>query len=127
MQSSEPTLVAVVDDDRRVLESLEALLESAGYAVLLYDSAEALLQSGALAQVRCLISDVRMPVTDGWQLESLVFDAHPALPVVLITGDELVQQEARFRATGRSRPIFKKPFNGPELLAAVRAALGETG
>ena len=37
-------VVAVVDDDNRVLKSLGKLLESAGYAVRLYSSAEKLLQ-----------------------------------------------------------------------------------
>jgi FixJ family two-component response regulator len=118
-----PMVVAVVDDDHRVLQSLEALLESAGYDVRLYASAGEFLQSGELARIHCLISDIRMPVTDGWELESIVFGVHPTLPVILITGDDLAQQEARSRRTsGRSRLLFRKPFNGPELIAAIRTA-----
>ena len=49
-----PTFVtAVVDDDRRVLESLEDLLESAGHRVRLYGTAAALLDSGSLADIDC--------------------------------------------------------------------------
>jgi FixJ family two-component response regulator len=123
MLKSTPKVVAVVDDDRRVLQSLEALLQSAGFDVRLYASADAFLQSGELARIHCLISDIRMPVTDGWELESIVSRVQPTLPVIFITGDDLAQQEAHSRHTsGRSRLLFRKPFIGAELIAAIRSA-----
>jgi FixJ family two-component response regulator len=117
-------VVAVVDDDHRVLESLEELLESAGYVARLFASAAEFLESGELAAVHCLISDIRMPDIDGWELESTVFGRRPDLPIILITGDDLAQQEARSRRAGRRpRVLFRKPFNGQELLAEVRASI----
>src|SRR5712671_3355448 len=56
-----PYVVAIVDDDRRVLESLGELLESEGYAVRLFDSADAFLRADALQDIDALISDIRMP------------------------------------------------------------------
>ena len=61
-------VIAVVDDDRRILESLEMLLASADYDVRLFSSATALLESGGLREIDCLISDVGMPVMDGFEL-----------------------------------------------------------
>ena len=55
------SIVAVVDDDQRILESLEILLESAGYDARLFPSATALLESGGVQEIECLISDVGMP------------------------------------------------------------------
>jgi FixJ family two-component response regulator len=115
-------VVAVVDDDQGILQSLECLLESADYKVRLFVSSGALLESGCLLQIDCLISDVDMPGTDGFQLVRLVRAARPQLPIILITGypDRLT----RLPALGGSNPrLFTKPFQGHELLEAVSEAL----
>jgi FixJ family two-component response regulator len=115
-------VVAVVDDDQSVLRSLEYLLESADYAVRLFTSASALLDSGCLPEVDCLISDIDMPGVDGFELLRLVHAARPRLPTILITGypDTL----KRLPPLGGSNPrFFTKPFEGPELLMAVSDAL----
>src|ERR1700675_1300759 len=78
--------IAVVDDDRRILESLENLLESADYAVRSFASAAALLESGCLTEIDCLISDIDMPVMDGFELLGEIHAARPELPVIVITG-----------------------------------------
>jgi FixJ family two-component response regulator len=115
-------VVAVVDDDQSILRSIEYLLESADYAVRLFTSAPALLDSGCLAEVDCLISDIDMPGIDGFELLRLVYVTRPRLPTILITGypDRLT----RLPPLGGSNPrIFTKPFQGPQLLAAVGDAL----
>ena len=61
--------IAVIDDDERVLESLENLLESAGHTVCLFTSAQAFLNDKAFAKVDCVISDIGMPAIDGFELE----------------------------------------------------------
>ncbi|TIX37521.1 MAG: response regulator transcription factor, partial [Mesorhizobium sp.] len=53
-------VVAVVDDDPRVLESLQDLLESAGYSARSFSSARSLLESG-LTKVDAIITDISMP------------------------------------------------------------------
>ena len=115
-------IVAAVDDDQRILESVELLLESADYDVRLFSSARALLESGGLREIDCLISDVGMPVMDGFELLQRVRAARPELPVILISG----RSDALARAAvggGAGYRLFRKPFEGRELLAAVRGAL----
>lgn len=115
-------VVAVVDDDQSILQSLEYLLESADYAVRTFGSATSLLDSGDLSQIDCLISDVDMPGMDGFELVRLVHAARPELPVILITGypDRLT----RLPSLGGINPrLFTKPFQGHELLEAVSDAL----
>jgi len=117
-------VIAVVDDDPRVLESLANLLESAGHSVRLFPSAAALLKHCAFGEMDCLISDISMPVMDGLELQRLARVARPELPVILITGHELTD---RAMAAGRgSQGFFRKPFNGQELLAAVSKALSRS-
>ena len=116
------SIIAVVDDDQRILESLEILLESADHAVRLFASGAALLESGCLAEIDCVISDIDMPELDGFELLQAVHAARPGLPIILITGypDTL----KRLQPLGGSNPrFFTKPFQGPELLAAVTDAL----
>ena len=80
------SIIAVVDDDQRILESLEILLESADHAVRLFASGAALLESGCLAHIDCVISDIDMPEIDGFELLRAVHAARPGLPIILITG-----------------------------------------
>jgi FixJ family two-component response regulator len=112
-------VVAIVDDDPRLLESLENLLESAGYVARSFSSAKSLLKSG-LSEVDVLITDIGMPDIDGFELRDLVRNARPKLPVFLITGrHEMADQD---RAQGVSG-FFRKPFDAKALLVAVGNAL----
>ena len=114
--------IAVVDDDQRILESLGNLLESADYSVRLFPSATALLESGCLAEIDCLISDIGLPGVDGLELTRLVQTHRPGLPTILITG----QFDTLNRLPTFSCPhyrLFKKPFDGQEILTAISDAL----
>ncbi|HET9477205.1 MAG TPA: response regulator [Dehalococcoidia bacterium] len=115
-------VVAVVDDDKSILRSLEYLLESADYAVRVFTSARALLDSGCLPDINFLISDIDMPGMDGFELLRQVHAARPELPIILITGyPETLKQ---LPPLGGSNPrFFIKPFQGGELLAAISDAL----
>jgi FixJ family two-component response regulator len=111
--------VAIVDDDPRLLESLEDLLESAGYVARSFSSAGSLLVSG-LAGLDVLITDIGMPGMDGFELRDLVKKARPELPVFLITGRHEIAGQGR--AKGISG-FFRKPFDAQALLVAVGDAL----
>jgi FixJ family two-component response regulator len=118
MEKTRP-IVAVVDDDPRLLESLEELLESAGYAACCYHSAGHLLVRG-LSDLDLLITDIGMPGTNGFELRDIVEKARPELPVFLITGRHEIADQGR--AQGISG-FFRKPFDAQALLAAIANAL----
>src|SRR4029079_11620285 len=80
-----PSVIAVVDDDPMILESIESLLNSADHEVRLFSTAAALLESGGLAEIDCLISDVAMPLMDGFELARAVQAVRPALPGIFVT------------------------------------------
>jgi FixJ family two-component response regulator len=117
--TGERPVVAVVDDDPRVLESLEDLLESAGYAARRFSSAGSLLAAG-LSDVDLLITDIGMPGMDGFELRDQVKKVRPDLPVFLITGRHEIADQDRAQSIGG---FFRKPFDAPALLSAVGQAL----
>jgi FixJ family two-component response regulator len=118
------SIVAVVDDDPGVLRSLEYLLESADYSVRLFASGGELLDSGCMYQIDCLISDMDMPGMQGHELLRIVRAARPELPVILITG--YPETLSRLPAPGIANHLcFSKPFQGPELLTAVRECIAK--
>jgi FixJ family two-component response regulator len=122
MSDRRSALVAVVDDDRGVLRSIEYLLESADYGARLFTSAQAALDSGCLAEIDCLISDIDMPGMDGFELLRMMQATRPRLPIIVITG--YPERLKQVPSLGETKPrFFTKPFHGPQLLAAVGDAL----
>jgi FixJ family two-component response regulator len=114
--------IAIVDDDTQLLESLENLLESAGYAVRTFSSAKALLREG-LSDVDCLVTDIGMPGMDGFQLRDAVSVARPDLAIFLMTGrHEIADQPGK---AALAPAFFRKPIDGRLLLAAVEKALSD--
>jgi FixJ family two-component response regulator len=114
-------MIAVVDDDPRILESLENLFESAGYEICTFLSAQELINRG-LAGIDCLITDIGMPAMSGFELHDFVQQARPGLPVFLITGRHEIGDQDRVRAKNIAG-FFRKPFDGPALLAAIESVL----
>jgi FixJ family two-component response regulator len=119
--SGEQFAIAVVDDDPALLQSIENLFESAGWAVRTFSSAKGLLDAG-LAGIDCLIADIGMPEMDGFELHQAVKRLRPELPVILLTGRHEIADQQRARAADIAG-FFRKPFDGSTLLAAVEDLL----
>ncbi|WDZ81372.1 response regulator (plasmid) [Ensifer adhaerens] len=112
-------VVAIVDDDPRLLESLEDLLESAGYSARRFSSGRSLLSAG-LPGLDALITDIGMPGMDGFELRDIVKANQPNLPIFLMTGRHEIADQ--LSAQDRSS-CFRKPFDAQVLLATLAAAL----
>ena len=117
-------VVAVVDDDPRVRESLESLIESAGFTARVFALGEEFLRGDHLAATSCLITDVRIPGIDGLGLQRRVRLARPELPVIFITAHHDDEVERSALAEGAAC-FIRKPFDAGELLRATRVALGK--
>jgi FixJ family two-component response regulator len=116
-------LVVVVDDDERILRSLGSLLESVGFAVVVFSSAEAFLESGRAKDAACVVSDVGMPGMSGAALQRFLCSEYPQLPVILISGR---LEAAVLDHVDVNDPLrfFEKPFNGKQLVRAITALSG---
>lgn len=133
-ENSSASLITVVDNDFRILESLESLVESAGYTAGVFPSGEAFLESQAVAAASCLVADVRMPNVDGLELQRRVKRNWPELPIILMTAH--YDSEVKRRAIeGGAVGFLRKSFSGLEFLSrqgrqiefirAVRQAVSE--
>lgn len=115
-------VVAAVDDDFRIRESLASLLESAGYAPVVFSSGEELLGSGTLAKATCVITDVRMPGMDGLELQRRIKLERPTLPVILISAHH--DADVRKKAIDEGAvDVLYKPFDATDLLKIIQSAL----
>ena len=117
-------IVAAVDNDFRIRESIASLLESAGYAPVVFSSAEEFLGSGTLAAATCVITDVRMPGMDGIELQRRIRLERPTLPVILISAhyDTDIRQTAIDEGAVE---FLYKPFDATDLLKIVQSAVAK--
>ncbi|HET7883779.1 MAG TPA: response regulator [Acetobacteraceae bacterium] len=114
-------LVAVVDDDDAVRDSLRFLLEIAGFSVASYGSAAEFLRDASIDELNCLVVDQHMPDQTGLQLVSRLRDQGVDLPVALITGSpsaDLLRLARDLRVT----TVMEKPLDDDLLLDFIERA-----
>jgi len=119
---AERPLIAVVDDDESVRESLPDLLHMFGFAARTFASAEEFLAAGCAGEARCLILDIGMPGMSGEDLQHELKLRRETVPIVFITahGDDALRP--RVLDQGAVECLFK-PFSDTALLGAIQAAL----
>ncbi|MFD1702938.1 response regulator FixJ [Methylopila henanensis] len=115
-------VVHVVDDDDAVRRSLSFLLASDGLPVRLHTSADAFLAHIDGVQEGCVVTDVRMPGTDGIAFLRRLKQEGLALPVIVMTGHADVPMAVEALKQG-AVDFIEKPFSDDLFLAAVRSAL----
>jgi two-component system response regulator FixJ len=116
--------VHVVDDDPAMRDSLSFLLQTSGFAVCVYDSAEAFLADAA-SVAGCVLTDVRMPRIDGLELQRRLSEQRFPLAVVLMTGQGDIALAVSAMRAG-AVDFLEKPFEEQALLEAVGRALDQS-
>jgi FixJ family two-component response regulator len=114
-------LIYVVDDDESVLGSLKMLIESAGYRVVPFSSAENFLDSGFMEGPNCLVLDIRLPGISGFKLQERLIHLKIRIPVIFITGRGLFGMEDEAMRLG-AIAYLRKPFDEQSLLDAIQRA-----
>ncbi|HEX4163835.1 MAG TPA: response regulator [Bryobacteraceae bacterium] len=115
-------MVAIVEDDESYRLAVQRLLKSAGFSVESFASAEDFLSSGRPQETGCLIADIRMPGISGLDLQAQLISDHYTIPTIFMTahGDEKMRLQAMRAGAVK---FLMKPFDGENLIEAVRVAL----
>lgn len=118
-------VVYIVDDDISVRESLELLVETAGWQPLLFASAPEFLAHPRAAVPACLVLDVNLPELNGLELQRRLADEGLELPIIFITGRGDVPMTVRAMKAGAVE-FLTKPFDDEVLLVAIRDGLARS-
>jgi FixJ family two-component response regulator len=115
-------LIAIIDDDEAMQDSLCDLLEAAGLAARCFGSAEEFLKSDLHGEAVCLIVDIRMPKMSGLELQVRLKEEEYNVRIIFITahGDARMRIQAMRRGAVE---FLSKPFDHQLLLKRVRTAL----
>jgi len=122
MTTGNVPLLAVVDDDAQVRTALTRLVSAAGFEVEAFESGVAFLQSVDDHEPDCVLLDLHMPGTNGFDVQRAMAPAHSCVPVIVITGHD--SSESRSRAmSGGAKAYLCKPVDGKTLLQTIDAAI----
>jgi FixJ family two-component response regulator len=115
-------IVFVVDDDISVRESLELLIQNAGWQPKTFASAQAFLDYPRAVVPSCLVLDVSLPGLDGLELQKRVAVERADMPIIFITGYGDVPKSVQAMKRGAIE-FLTKPFKDEVLLTSIRQAL----
>ena len=114
--------VYVIDDDAAMRDSLNFLLDSAGFAVTLFDDALTFLEALPGLDFGCVVSDVRMPGLDGIELLKRMKAQQSPFPIVIMTGHGDVPLAVEAMKLG-AVDFLEKPFDDDRLTAMIESAI----
>ena len=125
-----PANVLVVEDDPDLLDNIVQLLSLEGYATLAARNGQAALQllQTLTPPPACLVLDLMMPVTDGYQVwAELRGEARTRdVPVVVLTAVALDETRERVESAGASM-FLTKPFEPDDLSRALASMIHRAG
>ena len=117
-----PGKVWIVDDDRSIRWVLEKALSAEGLSTEVFESADLLLSRLSKDAPDAIVSDIRMPGTDGLQLLERIQETHPEVPIIIMTAhSDLDSAVASYQ--GGAFEYLPKPFDVDEAVALTKRAL----
>ena len=114
--------VYVIDDDEAMRDSLNFLLDSAGFSVTLFETAQNFLDMLPGLEFGCIVSDVRMPGIDGIELLKRMKASHSSFPILIMTGHGDVPLAVEAMKLGAVE-FLEKPFEDDRLIGMIEAAI----
>ena len=115
-------VVWIVDDDRSIRWVLERALVGAGLEARSFESADSLIDAIGSASPNVVVTDIRMPGRDGFELLDYLNNGYPKLPVIVMTAfSDLDRAVSAFR--GGAFEYLPKPFDIDQAVAIVQRAV----
>jgi FixJ family two-component response regulator len=122
MTTESTPVVFVVDDDVSVRESLDQLIQTAGWQAETYGSAQAFLARARVPGPSCLVLDVSLPDLTGLDLQQRIGAERSDLPIIFITGHGDIPMSVRAMKAGAVE-FLTKPFDVETLLQTIAGAI----
>jgi two-component system chemotaxis response regulator CheY len=115
------TTILTVDDSPTMLDMLAVTLRTAGYEVVQAENGQKGLDALKSTEVDIIITDINMPVMDGFTFIEKLREDHSnlATPVLILTTESSQEKKQKGRAAGATGWIVK-PFDPTKLLEVVR-------
>lgn len=111
--------VAVVDDDASVRRALARLLRAENIAVTTFATAQEFLTANDVDPPACLVLDVHLGPTSGFELQEYLASVHSEVPLIFVTAHDEISSAELARRAGPDG-YLRKPFDGEVFLAMVR-------
>jgi len=120
--SAKTAHILVIEDDANLAASLCQVLEDESFAVTHVSRGDEGLRRAATPNLDVVLTDLRLPGLGGLELVRQLHEAHPHLPIILMTAHGTI--ETAIEATKRGAyDYLQKPFEMPELLALLNKAV----
>ena len=116
--------ILIVDDEEHFRTILSSIMGEEGFKVLEASDGETALRMLRVSSPDVLLTDVKMPGMDGWELLKRAKDLDPDLPVVMITAFADIPGAVGAIKEG-AHDYLPKPFDNFEVIRVVRRALAE--
>jgi len=121
-ETKKTPIVFVVDDDISVRESLEMLINWAGWQAETFESAQGFLDRPRTSVACCLVLDVSLPGLSGLDLQKLIAADRIDMPIIFITGHGDIPMSVQALKAGAVE-FLTKPIDDEALLTAIRHSI----
>jgi FixJ family two-component response regulator len=115
-------MIAIIDDNESMQDSLRDLIESGGFEAQCFGSAKAFLESDLYGRAACLIVDIHMPKMSGLELQARLKQEEYNVPIIFITAFDDAEIRAQAMKEG-AVGLLAKPFDHQLLLKILRCTL----
>jgi FixJ family two-component response regulator len=115
-------LIAIIDDDESMQDSLRDLIEPTGLVVRCFGSAEEFLEYDLHGEVGCLIAEIQMLGMSGLELQARLKEEQCNIPIIFITSNGGARMRIQAMREGAVE-FLATPLDYQLLLKTVRAAL----
>ena len=114
--------ILVVDDDENVRETVGSVLTEEGYSIETASSGKEAIEKAGSNSLAVMVTDLKLPDTDGVKLYQTIKKKHPDTLAIIITGHASLQSAIRAIKAG-AYDYLEKPFRMEDILLTVKRAL----
>ena len=114
--------ILIVDDEKNILSGLKMAFEDEGYSILTAENGKIAWDIVSKNNVDLIITDLRMPEMDGYELIRRISASYPMLPVIVLTGHGTIETAVETMRDG-AIDFFTKPVDLEKLLLVVKKSI----